>query len=66
MGDGEGFTTLILTDAESRLIRQLLETFAAPSNRPEARALAAFNRGVQRGTDKIKAEFDEIQKAKRK
>ncbi len=52
MGDGEGHTTLVLTDAESRLVRNYLTT-------QEARLeLEAFNRGVHRATARIKAEFD--------
>lgn len=67
MGNGEGNTTLILTDAESRLIRELLapddDILHAEGN---GRGLAAFNRGIQRGTDRIKAEFDAEQKARKK
>lgn len=67
MGNGEGHTLLILTDAESRLIRDTLE--AAGSARGEMtsadRAVIAFNAGIQRGTDRIKAEFDAEQKRRK-
>jgi hypothetical protein len=65
MGNGEGWTTLILTDAESRLIRQVLEVVSAPSTRPEAKTLAAYNAGIQRATDRIKAEFEAEQKRRK-
>jgi len=54
MGNGEGLTTLILTDSESRLIRELLAGAVNPKA-PEGEA--AFNRGIQRATEKIAAEF---------
>lgn len=57
LGNGEGFTTLVLTDAESRLIRECLDN--------HDRALRAYNAGIQRGTDRIKAEFDTEQKARK-
>ena len=67
MGNGEGHTVLILTQEESKLLRELLtpgaDVLCAGTN---AQGLAAFNRGIQRGTDKLKAEFDAEQKAKRK
>lgn len=49
IGNGEGHTLLVLTDAESRLIRDLLLGF------PEQHA--AFNRGIRRGTERMAAEF---------
>lgn len=62
IGNGEGHTLLVLTDAESRLIRQLLELEAelaeGDSERPiPCAALRAFNRGIQRGTERMAAEF---------
>lgn len=65
MGNGEGFTTLILSDAESRLIRGVLEVVSAPSTRPEAKALAAYNAGIQRATARIQSEFAEEQKRRK-
>jgi hypothetical protein len=64
MGNGEGNTLLILTDAESRLIRTALEREEKSDGSPSG-PLCAFNRGVQRGTDRIKAEFDAEQKARK-
>lgn len=52
MGQGEGFTTLILTDAESRLIRKVLTESADMNGAAEA-----FNRGIRRATERIAAEF---------
>lgn len=80
MGNGEGFTTLILTDADSRLIRVALEaniraemekpvdTGVSPVDAADAlmRPLEAYYRGIQRATDRIKAEFDAEQKARKK
>jgi hypothetical protein len=65
---GEGNTFLVLTDAESRLIRAQLDPQPGQTNSAQHQqaALAAYNRGVVRGTARIKAEFDERQKAKRK
>lgn len=69
LGNGEGFTTLILTDAESRLIRKALDDHpdvAGPlSSAPGCRAVQAFNAGIQRATDRIKAEFDQEQKRRK-
>ena len=72
-------TLLILTDAESRLIRAALEahlraemdkpadTSVAPSDAADAlmQPLEAFYRGITRGTEKLAAEFAERQRAKR-
>jgi hypothetical protein len=69
MGNGEGHTVVILTDAESRLIRDALELEVelAEYDRPKpAQALLAFNRGIARGTAKLAEEFAAEQKAKRK
>jgi hypothetical protein len=63
MGNGEGHTCLILTDAESRLIREAFEPSAVQDEREEA--LDAFNRGIQRATDRIAAEFAAEQKARK-
>jgi hypothetical protein len=64
MGNGEGFTALILTDAESRLIRKVLE-HPGLIVEPEGGPLDAFNAGIQRATTRIKAEFDQEQKARK-
>lgn len=67
LGKGEGRTVVILTDAESRLMRDQLESACVASALSEqARGrwkdtLAAFNRGVARGTERIKGEFAELQ-----
>lgn len=62
MGDGEGHTVLILTDAESRLIREAFGHCGYPY---DSEALAAYDRGVQRGTEKVKAEFEAEQKKRK-
>lgn len=53
MGNGEGHTVLILTDAESRLIRGLLGDLILFGHNDGERA---FNRGIQRGTERLQAE----------
>lgn len=67
IGNGEGHTLLILTDAESRLLRAVLETLDASfAQQPKcAEALAAFNAGIARGTAKIQEEFDQLQRDKK-
>jgi hypothetical protein len=64
LGNGEGHTVLILTDAESRLMRAVLNS-AGPGEAARVQAAQAFNAGIHRGTERIKAEFDAEQKAKR-
>jgi len=61
-------TLLILTDAESRLIREQLNPQPGRTNSAghQQQAFAAFNRGIIRGTEKMAAEFAAAQKAKRK
>jgi Arc/MetJ-type ribon-helix-helix transcriptional regulator len=64
-------TLLILTDAESRVVRRALELLAQESRagltREKAEApFQAFNRGITRGTERMAAEFAAAQKAKRK
>lgn len=52
---GQGNTLLILTDAESRLIRKVLDQLV--TERAEAnQALGAYNNGVSRGTAKMTEE----------
>ncbi|HEY6921948.1 MAG TPA: hypothetical protein VI653_00655 [Steroidobacteraceae bacterium] len=70
LGNGEGFTTLILTDTESRLIRHALENLVREGRAGVTREqlyqpLKAFRDGIQRATDRIKAEFDQEQKARK-
>jgi hypothetical protein len=65
MGNGEGFTTLILTDAESRLIRKVLE-HPGLIVEPEGAPLAAFSAGIQRATARIQAEFAAEQALRKK
>lgn len=64
MGNGEGLTALLLNDAESRLIRKVLE-HPGLIVEPESAPLDAYNRGIQRATDRIKAEFDDEQKRRK-
>lgn len=49
---GRGNTLLVLTDAESRLIRQALANELHCGPEP----IAAFNRGIARGTAKMAEE----------
>src|SRR5512146_232784 len=51
----QGLTFLVLTDAESRLIREQLDPMPGRTNSAEhqAQALAAYNRGVRRGLERI-------------
>jgi len=65
LGNGEGFTTVILTDAESRALRRHLEGYGVCDPNGQL-ALELFNRGIQRATDRIKAEFEAEQKARKK
>lgn len=69
--EGKGHTLLILTDAESRLIRRELELEAEiaagdPLRPIPAQALAAWRRGIQRGTDKMTEESKAEWKARKK
>jgi len=50
MSELQGLTLLVLTDAESLLIRDFLARMLADKE------LAAYNRGVRRGLERIKAE----------
>jgi hypothetical protein len=67
IGNGEGHTLIILTGAESMLLRDWLS--AAPgqtmSDKHREAALAAFNRGIKRGTERVQAEFAAIQAEKK-
>ena len=62
LGTGEGNTVVILTDKESALIRSLLGDLLLFGN---SEGIDAFNRGVARGTERIKTEFAELQKARK-
>lgn len=72
--EGKGHTLLILTDAESRCIRTLLQRRVERAEQEEpsreadhARsALRDFNRGIQRGTDKMAEESKAEWKARKK
>lgn len=59
MGNGEGYTLLILTDAESRLLREVLEHNERILWPSDARkdALKAYRAGIARGTAKLAEEF---------
>jgi hypothetical protein len=62
-------TLLILTDAESRLIREHLHNLEQFTNDPYSRCAteltAAFNRGIVRGTERMQAEFSEQQRKRK-
>lgn len=51
-----GLTMLLLTDAESRTLRKLLENSGDDANNG-GQAYAAFNRGITRGTERMAADF---------
>lgn len=63
-GNGEGLTVLLLTDAESRLIRKALaeavtleDDFGDPDEKKiMPSAVAAYTAGVERATERMKAE----------
>lgn len=59
MGNGEGHTVAIFTDAESRLIREALSTARLQCSE----GTAALSRAIQRA--RIKAEFDAEQKKRK-
>jgi hypothetical protein len=68
MGNGEGHTCLILTDAESRLIRRVLADAIAQADSltdGPVQATVAYNRGIQRATDRIAAEFNDEMKRRK-
>jgi hypothetical protein len=71
MGNGEGFTTLILTGMEALRMREFLTWHAQnidPVGSESSRAGACldyFNAGIQRATDRIKAEFDDEQRRRK-
>ncbi len=62
MGNGEGHTLLILTDAESREFKADLEKAVGLVS---PRVMAIFHAGVLRGTERLAAEFAAGQKAKK-
>jgi hypothetical protein len=61
LGKGEGHTVVILTGEESALIRRVLEEGPVVPDDQLQEAERAFNRGVARGTERIKGEFAELQ-----
>lgn len=69
---GQGNTLLILTGAESRRMREFLEWLAANAdpmgveNTRAGQVLTDFNRGIQRGTDKMTEESKAEFKARKK
>jgi hypothetical protein len=71
IGTGEGNSLLIVTDAESRLLRKVLEAALEGCGTgglldgSEERALAAFNAGIARGTAKLQQEFKDAQARKK-
>lgn len=58
-------TLLILTDAESRLIRLTLTSTTEPGSEARRHAAAAFHAGIQRGTDKMTEESEAEWKARK-
>jgi hypothetical protein len=56
-------TLVILTAAESQLLREALDPVAMQDDRDAA--LEAFNAGIQRGTAHLNAEFADLQRAKK-
>lgn len=61
---GQGNTLLILTDAESRLIRNALIEHHDQTS--EGKPLDSFNRGIARGTAKMAEESKAEWKGRRK
>lgn len=71
IGNGEGHTLLILTDAESRLIRHALENLVREGRVGVTREqlyvpLKAFRDGIQRATERMAEESKAEWKARRK
>lgn len=64
MGNGEGHTVAIFTDAESRLIREYL-TKASFTSLEATAAHSSFNNGIARGTAKLAEEFKAEQAARK-
>jgi hypothetical protein len=62
IGNGEGMSLLILTDAESRLLRSVLDEVEACGDN---RGIKVFNAGIARGTAKIQQEFKDTQARKK-
>lgn len=62
LGNGEGHTALILLGAETLQLRELLRQICEGAEMVSAQkadvCLTILNRGIQRGTERIKAEFD--------
>ena len=58
--EGKGHTMLILTDAESRMLRIVLADHAL------AEPLLAFNRGIQRATERMAQQSKDEWKARKK
>lgn len=59
MGNGDGHTLLILTDDESRLLREYLKGV------PNQAFVRAYNAGIARGTAKL-AEESKAEQARKK
>lgn len=66
IGNGEGRALLILTDAESRLIREQLFPGLGGTNsaQHQQEASEAFTRGLRRGVEKMAEELKERTKKK--
>lgn len=62
MGNGEGHTLLILTDAESREFKADIE---AAAGLVSPRVMAIFYAGINRGTARLAAEMAAHMKAKK-
>ena len=56
-GNGEGLTALLLTDAESRLIREAMHRAVIGGFESDWFAVTdAWGKGIQRATERMKAE----------
>ena len=53
----ESTTLLIVTESESRLLRKVLSSGGMCDVKEFVEALTAYNRGVIRGTERIKADL---------
>ncbi len=63
MGNGEGWTTIILTNAESLHLRTMIASLY--DGKGAGAIQKVIDRGIQRATDRIKAEFDQKQKRRK-
>lgn len=64
MSKDNATSLLVLTGEESALIRKVLANSGEDAN-SGGKAMAAFNRGMLRGTERLAAEFAEKRRAKK-